>query len=206
MLKEFNKFLWDLEFIYIKELDTIKILNYIESFYKDFIEKNLQIEEPLLYKTAEVIIIAADDLLLQHSAIKDMWIKKTGENYLFHTNRGGEIFDNMIEDILTKRVVNWDVVTILVTCLLKGVRSDKTSVVLSFYQYNKNYYSLNIDNNMQKSSIQKNKKPHIKFWKILLITGISMFILTEIYYFFQLSFYVKETTNIAFQIRSIYGY
>jgi hypothetical protein len=190
MLKEFNEFFYDLNFIYIKELDPNIILKYMENFYRKFLTKYKDMEEPLLQKTAKAIIVAADDILLQKSPIKDLWIKNTGENYIFHTNRGGETLNNIMKDILEKRIVNWEVVTIFVTCVLMGVRSDYSPQVL----------------NMYKSSISKNKKTPFKFLYVLLMIGIFWIVLTECHYFFHLQYYVKETSMISLKIRSNYGY
>jgi hypothetical protein len=206
MLKEFNEFFYDLNFIYIKELDPNIILKYMENFYRKFLTKYKDMEEPLLQKTAKAIIVAADDILLQKSPIKDLWIKNTGENYIFHTNRGGETLNNIMKDILEKRIVNWEVVTIFVTCVLMGVRSDYSPQVLNMYKKDKNYFNLNTEENLYKSSISKNKKTPFKFLYVLLMIGIFWIVLTECHYFFHLQYYVKETSMISLKIRSNYGY
>ena len=50
MLKDFNRFIYDLETIYLKELNTSIILNYINDFYKNFMKNNNQNIEGIVLK------------------------------------------------------------------------------------------------------------------------------------------------------------
>lgn len=206
MLKEFNKFLYELNWIYMKELDAKNILEYISSFYKSFLENNVETQDSLLRKTAQAILAAADDLLLERSAVKEVWIRNTSENHILHTNRGGEILNNIVNDILYERITNWEVITIIVTCILNGVKCNRSKDLLSFYKNSKDYFSLHISNNIQKSSIHKNKKTPYNFFYLLLTVTITLFTLTEIYYFFKLQYYVKETNIMMKTVRNLHEY
>jgi hypothetical protein len=205
MLQEFNLFAYEMKNIYFKEINTFTILNYISTFYNKFLSINYAIEDILLHKTAQAIIIAMDDILLQNKTLKNEWIKNTGENYLFHTNRGGEIFNNIIEDILTKRIFNYDSITIIITCILMGAQCNKKTELITFYKNINNYYTDKLQINLQKISIQKNKPKEFQFLKFFFISFFILLILIEIIYIFYLSYYVKETNNILLTIRGYNG-
>jgi len=206
MLQEFNQYIYELNSIYVKELNLSLVFDYILNFYNSFIENNQDLGGALLQKTAQIIIIATDDLLIQNSPIKEAWWKNTAENKIFHTNRGGEILDSLIEDVLHKRIINGETISILITLLLLGTRSPLKSSLLEFYKESKNFYNTNIENHLQKASLQKNKKPPYKFLHLLLMIGVFYFVITELHYFIRLQQYTQNTNQLMLHIRSFCGF
>ena len=206
MLQEFNKYIYELNSIYVKELNLSLVFDYILNFYNKFMENNQDLGGILLQKTTQIIIIATDDLLIQNNPLKDVWIKNTAENRIFHTNRGGEILDNLIQDVLQKRIIYGDTINILVTLMLLGARSPLKSSLLSFYRDSKNFYTLPIESNLQKASLQKNKKTPYKFLNLLFTIFLSYFIITEIHYFIRLKQYNHRTNQLMLNVRSFCGF
>lgn len=203
MLKDFNRFIYDLETIYLKELNSNIILNYIEDFYRNFIKNNNKIEEVVLKKTSEAIIICVDDILLQKAVLKNDWIKKTGENYIFHTNRGGEIINNIIEDILNERLTNQETIYIIAICFILGAKSDYKNKFIEFFKKQKGFYNLNLKK-IEKSLIETSKNSNVNLLYIFLIIFISMYILTEINYMFNIYLSSKNISLVLKDIRGIY--
>ena len=200
MLKDFNRFIYDLETIYLKELNTNIILNYIKDFYKDFIKNNNKnIEGIVLKKTAEAIIICTDDILLQKTTLQKDWIKKTGENYIFNTNRGGEIINNIVEDILNKRIINEETIYIIGICFILGKNK-----FIEFFKERKKFYNLNLKENMEKSLIESGKNLDINLMYVFFFIFIIMYFLTEINYIFNILSSTKDLSKFLENIRSLY--
>lgn len=204
MLQDFNRFIYDLETIYLKELNTNIILNYIENFYKDFIKNNNKIDNILLKKTVEAIIICTDDIILQKSALKNDWIRKTGENYIFHTNRGGEIINNIVNDILSSRIINEETISIISICFTLGARSDYKNKFIDFMKNKKKFYNLNLYENIEKSLLENNNNIEINYLYIFIILFFIVYLLTEINYIFNIFGFNKDISFILNEIRSIY--
>lgn len=203
MLKDFNRFIYDLETIYLKELNSNIILNYIEDFYRNFIKNNNKIEEVVLKKTSEAIIICVDDILLQKAVLKNDWIKKTGENYIFHTNRGGEIINNIIEDILNERLTNQETIYIIAICFILGAKSDYKNKFIEFFKKQKGFYNLNLKK-IEKSLIETSKNSNVNLLYIFLIIFTGMYVLTEINYMFNIYLSSKNISLVLKDIRGIY--
>lgn len=203
MLKDFNRFIYDLETIYLKELNSSIILNYIEDFYKNFIKNNNKIEEIVLKKTSEAIIICVDDILLQKAVLKNDWIKKTAENYIFHTNRGGEIINNIIEDILNTRLTNQETIYIIAICFILGAKSDYKNKFIEFFKKQKGFYNLNLKK-IEKSLIETSKNSNVNLTYIFLIIFTGMYILTEINYMLNIYLSSKNISLVLKDIRGIY--
>jgi hypothetical protein len=205
MLKDFNRFIYELETTYLKELNSNIILNYIEDFYKNFIQNNsINVNGIILKKTAEAIVVCTDDILLQKSFLKNDWIKKTGENYLLHTNRGGEIINSIVDDIINERIINEETIYIISTCFILGARSDLKKQFIDFFHKQKSFYKLNLKENIEKSLIESSQTFNIDLVHIFIILFVGIYLLTEINYIFNIYSTTKNLSKILGNIRSIY--
>jgi hypothetical protein len=205
MLKDFNKFIYEFENIYLKELDTTLILNYIENFYNYFLMNNNNIDNNLVKQTANVLIIAIDDIILQKKELQLQWMNKTGENKILNSNRGGEIFDNIIKDIINGTINNFETINIIAICFILGARSDYKKKFFQFFKESNTFYPVDYKKNIESSSIYKYKNESLNLLVILITGSFFLFIITEIHYIITIQGLINKISKIFFEIRGIYG-
>lgn len=203
MLNEFNRFIYELNFIYLKELDSEVVLKFLDKFYKKFLEQNENEDNSFILKVANVIIICTDSIMLKKSLIKDKWIHKTGENHILNTNRGTEIFDNFAKDIIDSQINHRDAIVIILTFLNIGVDCPYDQELFEIFK-KKYTREMNIDANLQISTVNKTKKKKRDLLKIFLGLFLLLLIITEIHYFITLKGIVKQSANLLLSVRSIY--
>lgn len=205
MLKDFNKFIYEFENIYLKELDTTLILNYIENFYNYFLMNNNNIDNNLVKQTANGLIIAIDDIILQKKELQLQWMNKTGENKILNSNRGGEIFDNIIKDIINGTINNFETISIIAICFILGARSDYKKKFFQFFKESNTFYPVDYKKNIESSSIYKYKNESLNLLVILITGSFFLFIITEIHYIITIQGLINKISKIFFEIRGIYG-
>jgi hypothetical protein len=205
MLKDFNKFIYEFENIYLKEIDSNIILKFIEDFYNYFLTNNSNIDNNILRQTINGIIIAIDDIILQKDQLKYQWIKKTAENKILHSNRGGEIFNNLIKDIIIGKINNIETIKIIAICFILGARSDYKQKFLKFLNETNNFYQLNYKDNIEEPSIYKYKYEPINLFLIFITITVLLFLFTEVYYIISIQNIINQISKMFFEVRSIYG-
>ena len=203
MLNEVNSLIYEMESIYLKELNQNIVLDFMEKFYNNFLRNNQNVEGNLLQKTANVIIICMDTIILKKSVIKDKWIYKTGENYILNQNRGGETFDKLVKDIIDGYVPNRDVIRIVQMFFTLEVESEYKNAFLEFLK-DKPLNEMNINNNLMISSLNKLKAPAYRYmYMACSLTLISLFF-SKLYYFINLKSELKIMETLLNNIRSLY--
>jgi hypothetical protein len=203
MLNEVNSLIYEMESIYLKELNQNIVLDFMEKFYNNFLRNNQNVEGNLLQKTANVIIICMDTIILKKSVIKDKWIYKTGENYILNQNRGGETFDKLVKDIIDGYVPNRDVIRIVQMFFTLEVESEYKNAFLEFLK-DKPLNEMNINNNLMISSLNKLKAPAYRYmYMACSLTLISLFF-SQLYYFINLKSELKIMETLLNNIRSLY--
>lgn len=205
MINDFNIFFFEINNHFLNENNKDIILDEIKNFYDKFNKKYNYIDRELLNKILQVIIISIDDIFLQKSILKNQWINHTGEYHIFNTNRGGEILNLIGEDLLEKKINSWQLIMIFHTCILKDVRINKSKDLINLYNNSKNNFSLNIFNQIQKSTLQKKKKNSDFLFFLCIFSFLIELLLVELIYFFKINSYVKSTYSILNILRYIYG-
>lgn len=203
MLNEVNNFIYEMESIYLKELNPHIVLNFIEKFYNDFIKTNKEMDSALLHKVAGAIIVCTDTIMLKKSQIKEQWIHKTCENFILKQNRGNEIFDTLVQDITSGYVFNRDVIRIVQIFFLLGIDSDYKTQFMDLVTQ-QSPVTMNVEDNIIISNLNKLKKPVYRYLHISILITVMAVLITELFCFISLNTIVKSTEGILNNIRSIY--
>ena len=109
-----------------------------------------------------------------------------------------------MEDILNKRILNEETIYIIATCFMLGAGSDYKNKFITFLKEQKNFYSLNLQENIDKSLIQNSKNLDINLMYIFVFVFVVFFIFTEIYYIFNIQLFTKNICEILKNVRNIY--
>lgn len=202
MLIELHKFLYQIKNIAQQSFTKEKIYEYMLNFKKKFTEQNKNVDMYYLEKMVKIIIIMADEILINNMHNPKEWVNNTGEYKLFNSNLGEEIFQDYVNEIIDNNIFQPTLIEVAVIAIEIGLRTPRKDELIHIYKEHV-VYTVNLQ---PKDTFRiVNTKVYWSFYKICGGILLIFFLLNEGMYYFAIKQDVKSTQIITSKIRRIYG-